>query len=67
MFIAIHPTTYRSGGFLAHGVLKKATREDIETIWKMQVEAFTELLDKYQDFDMSPATESLEKIIAKFE
>jgi len=21
--IAIHPTTYRSGGFLAHGVLKK--------------------------------------------
>lgn len=47
--------------------LKKATREDIETIWKMQVEAFTELLDKYQDFDMSPATESLEKIIAKFE
>lgn len=65
--IAIHPTTYRSGGFLAHGVLKKATREDIETIWKMQVEAFTELLDKYQDFDMSPATESLEKIIAKFE
>lgn len=21
-FIAIHPTTYRSGGFLAHGVLK---------------------------------------------
>ena len=67
MFIAIHPTTYRSGGFLAHGVLKKATREDIETIWKMQVEAFTEFLDKYQDFDMSPATESLEKIIDKFE
>lgn len=21
VFIAIHPTTYRSGGFLAHGVL----------------------------------------------
>ncbi|MDU6629573.1 MAG: GNAT family N-acetyltransferase [Lachnoanaerobaculum sp.] len=47
--------------------LKKATKADIETIWKMQVKAFTELLDKYQDFDMSPATESLEKIIAKFE
>lgn len=46
--------------------LKKATRKDIETIWKMQV-AFTELLDKYQDFDMSPAIKSLEKIIAKFE
>ena len=46
--------------------LKKATRGDIETIWKMQVEAFADLLDKYQDFDISPATESLEKIIAKF-
>lgn len=23
VFIAIHPTTYRSGGFLAHGVLKE--------------------------------------------
>ena len=22
VFIAIHPTTYRSGGFLAHGVVK---------------------------------------------
>lgn len=24
-FIAIHPTTYKSGGFLAHGVLKQGT------------------------------------------
>lgn len=47
--------------------LRKATRDDIETIWRMQVEAFSELLDKYQDFDISPATESLEKIGAKFE
>ena len=23
MFIAIHPATYRGGGFLAHGVLKR--------------------------------------------
>ena len=23
VFIAIHPTTYRGGGFLAHGVLKR--------------------------------------------
>lgn len=47
--------------------LRKAMRDDIETIWRMQVEAFSELLDKYQDFDISPATESLEKIAAKFE
>ncbi len=47
--------------------LKPITRDDVETIWKMQVEAFSELLKKYQDYDMSPATESLEKIISKFE
>lgn len=47
--------------------LRKAVREDMETIWKMQTEAFSELLDKYQDFDTSPATESLETIMAKFE
>ena len=47
--------------------LKKAVREDMETIWRMQTEAFSELLDKYQDFDTSPATESLETIMAKFE
>lgn len=47
--------------------LKPITIDDVETIWKMQVEAFSELLKKYQDYDMSPATESLEKIISKFE
>ena len=47
--------------------LKPITREDVETVWKMQVEAFSELLKKYQDYDMSPATESLEKIMSKFE
>lgn len=47
--------------------LRKATRADIETIWKMQVEAFAELLEKYQDYDTSPAAESLEKTMAKFE
>ncbi len=48
-------------------MLKKATREDIQTIWEMQVEAFTDLLNKYQDYGTSPANESLEKIIAKYE
>ena len=42
-------------------------KEDIETLWKMQVEAFTDLLDKYQDFDSSPAAESIDKVIARFE
>ena len=47
--------------------LKKAAREDVKTIWKMQVEAFSGLLEKYQDYDMSPAAESLEKIMSKFD
>ena len=36
-------------------------------IWKMQVEAFSVMLEKYRDFDMSPAAESLESIKEKFE
>ena len=44
-----------------------ATIEDMQTIWKKQVVAFSELLDKYKDYDMSPAAESFEKVIARFE
>ena len=47
--------------------LKPATREDIETIWRMQLEAFAEVLNKYQDYDMSPGAESLEKVMARYE
>ena len=32
--------------------LRQATIEDAEIIWKMQVEAFTDLLEKYQDYDI---------------
>ena len=42
-------------------------REDIETLWKMQVEAFSDMLEKYQDFDLSPAAESIDKVIARYE
>ena len=41
--------------------------DDMETIWKMQVEAFSELLDKYQDYDTNPAAESFEKVMARYE
>ena len=47
--------------------LKPITREDIATVWKMQVEAFQVLLDKYQDFDTSPASEPVDKVLARFE
>ena len=47
--------------------LKPIMREDVETVWKMQVEAFSGLLDKYQDYDISPAAEGLDKVLARFE
>ena len=47
-------------------VLKAAESEDIETIWKMQTEAFRELYEKYKDTETSPATEPVEKINARF-
>lgn len=47
--------------------LRKAERADLQKIWEMQVEAFKELLEVYQDYDMSPAAESIDKIVARFE
>lgn len=42
--------------------LKRASVNDAETIWHMQKEAFAELLDKYRDYDISPANEPVERI-----
>lgn len=42
--------------------LVRANVDDAETIWKMQIKAFTELLQRYQDYETSPANESLEKV-----
>ena len=47
--------------------LRPARREEIPKIWKMQLEAFAKLLEKYQDYDTSPAAESMEKIVRRFE
>ena len=47
--------------------LVEVTRDDLETVWKMQIKAFSGLLAKYQDYDLSPANESLDKIVARFE
>ncbi|MBO4888144.1 MAG: GNAT family N-acetyltransferase [Firmicutes bacterium] len=47
-------------------ILVQAGSDEIETIWRMQTEAFSELLEKYQDYDTNPAAESLEKISRKF-
>ena len=36
--------------------------QDAEKLWKMQVEAFQDLYEKYQDTETSPATENIDKI-----
>lgn len=46
--------------------LRPIEREDVEIVWKMQVEAFSELLEQYQDHKTSPAAESMDKVIARF-
>ena len=48
-------------------LLVAAARDDMQTIWKMQTEAFSELLAKYRDYDTSPGAESFEKVMARFE
>lgn len=47
--------------------LRQAQRDEVQKIWKMQIEAFRELLEKYQDYDLSPGAEPVNKVIARFE
>ena len=47
--------------------LVRAGIEDAEKLWNMQVTAFKELYDKYQDTETSPATEPMDKIIMRLE
>jgi len=47
--------------------LQKANRKDMHELWEMQVDAFKDLLDKYQDYDMSPAAERYERILQKYD
>ena len=47
--------------------LVKVTREDLETVWRMQIAAFSELLNRYQDYDLSPGAEPVDKIAARYE
>ena len=41
--------------------LKKAVLDDAKRIHRMQIIAFKPLLDKYRDYDYSPAMETLER------
>ncbi len=39
--------------------------DDAEKLWKMQIDAFYDLYEKYQDAETSPATEKIDKIIMR--
>lgn len=41
--------------------LKAVERNDIERVWKMQIEAFSDLLHRYRDYDINPGAESIEQ------
>lgn len=43
--------------------LIRATADDAHKLWQMQIRAFKELFEKYQDFDTSPGNEPLDKTI----
>ena len=47
--------------------LHRAGTEHANQIWKMQVEAFSKLYEKYQDTETSPATEPIEKVIMRLQ
>ncbi len=42
--------------------LVRAGAEDAERLWRMQVEAFTEMYERYQDTETSPATEPVDRM-----
>ena len=47
--------------------LKTVERDDVEILWKMQIEGFSGLLEKYHDYDLSPAAEGMDKVMARFD
>ncbi|MCR5600846.1 MAG: GNAT family N-acetyltransferase [Ruminococcus sp.] len=47
--------------------LERIGIDDCEKLWKMQVEAFSELLEKYQDYDTSPANEPMSRVAARLD
>lgn len=45
--------------------LVRISIDDADKLWTMQIKAFQSLLEKYQDFETSPANETKEKIKTK--
>ena len=45
--------------------LVRAGVKDAECLWKMQIEAFMDMYNRYQDKETSPVTEPLDKVIER--
>lgn len=45
--------------------LVRATLDDAQRIWRMQIQAFERLVRIYQDIDTNPGCEPIEKVIAR--
>src|SRR5688572_20745120 len=45
--------------------LEKAVESDAKSILEIQVKAFEQLLEKYQDFDTNPANETIDRVISR--
>ncbi|MEX0137231.1 GNAT family N-acetyltransferase [Bacillus nitratireducens] len=45
--------------------LEKATENDAEVLFQMQIDSFSPLLNKYKDYETNPANESIEKTILR--
>ena len=43
--------------------LIRATIDDAQLLWEMQIKSFQKLLDKYQDYETSPGNEPLNKTL----
>jgi len=46
-------------------ILEKASESDAESIFDIQVAAFTPLLKKYRDYEINPANETIDRVIAR--
>ncbi|MBE5800479.1 MAG: GNAT family N-acetyltransferase [Clostridiales bacterium] len=45
--------------------LKRASEKDAGLIWRMQIESFAQMYERYRDDQTSPAKEPIDKVIAR--
>lgn len=55
-------------GMVQSGIsLRKAEVDDAEEMWQLQKEVFRPLYEKYQDHETSPATQTFERFLTRFQ